>query len=74
MPKGYSCQNLTLHTVYNVIDAKTLNFLLFQFFAVSWFKKNQKPTTQPSVAIIAMNYTTTDGRKFIRLQSQDFSD
>lgn len=39
MPNAYSYWNLTLHTVYNVIEPKTLNFLLFHFFALSWFKK-----------------------------------
>lgn len=37
-------------------------------------KKKTNQQTQPSVAIMAMNYTTTDGRKFIRSESQDFSD
>lgn len=67
MPNVYLHQNLALHTVYNVRHPKTLHFFLFQLSAVSWFMK----TTQPSVAIIAVNYSTTDGGKFIRLQSQD---
>ena len=42
MSNVYSYQNLTLHTVYNVTDPKTLDFFQFHFFAVSWFKKRKK--------------------------------
>lgn len=48
------------------------------FFTISVFRLIMFSTffffKQSSVAIIAMNCTSTDGRKSVRLQSQDFSD